>query len=112
MFQGKTKAALRLLSEQCKGSVLHLEDPIETENGQRKVRDILFDKHPPGQPVHQDAIIDDDPPDIHPVILDSVMIRSAALRTSGAAGPSGPSIAPLMASRLIAKILVFVPLNW
>ena len=91
MFQGKTKVALRLLSEQCKASVLHLEDPIETENGQRKVRDIHSDKHPPGQPVHQDAIIDYDPPDIHPVIfesLDAVMIRSAALRTSGAAGPS------------------------
>ena len=41
MFQGKTKAALRLLSEQSKGGVLHLDDPIETENGQRKVRDIL-----------------------------------------------------------------------
>lgn len=37
MFQGKTKAALHLLSEQSKGGVLHLVDPIETENGQRKV---------------------------------------------------------------------------
>ena len=43
MFQGKTKAALCLLSEQSKGArVLHLDDPIETENGQRKVRDILL----------------------------------------------------------------------
>ena len=92
MFRGKTKAALRLLSEQSKGGVLHLDDPIETENGQRKVRDILLEKHPPSQPVHHDAIINDDPPDVHPVLfesLDADVIRSAALHTSGAAGPSG-----------------------
>lgn len=92
MFQGKTKAALRLLSEQSKGEVLHLDDPIDTDDGQRKVRDILSDKHPPGQPAHRAAIIDDIPPEDHPVLfecLDAAMIRSAALRTSGAAGPSG-----------------------
>ena len=70
MFQGKTKAALRLLSEQSKGGVLHLDDPIETENGQRKVRDILLEKHPPCQPVHNDTIINDDTPDVHPVLFD------------------------------------------
>ena len=92
MFQGKTKAALCLLSEQNKGRVLHLDDPTETENGQRKVRDILLEKHPPCQPVHHDAIINDDPPDVHPVLfesLDAGVIRSATLHTSGAAGPSG-----------------------
>ena len=143
MFQGKTKAALRLLSEQSKGGVLHLDDPVETGKGQRKVRDILADKHPPGQPAHPDTIINDNPTDVHPVLfesLDAAMIRSAALHTNGAAGPSGldalgwrrlctsfkspsselchslalvakrlctelvdpASIAPLMASRLIA----------
>ena len=92
LFQGKTKAALRLLSEQNEGGALHLDDPIETENGQRKVRDILLEKHPPCQPVHHDTIINDDPPDVHPVLfesLDVAVIRSAALHTSGAAGPSG-----------------------
>ena len=56
------------------------------------MRDILSEKHPLGQPAHHDAIIDDDPPDVHPVLfesLDAGMIRSAALHTSGAAGPSG-----------------------
>ena len=43
MFQGKTKAALRVLSEHCNGGVLHLDDPIETDSGQRKVMDILSD---------------------------------------------------------------------
>ena len=92
MFQGKTKAALCLLSEQSKGGVLHLDDPIETENGQRKVRDILLEKHPPCQPVHSDTIINNDTPDVHPVLfesLDAATIRSATLYTSGAAGPSG-----------------------
>lgn len=92
MFQGKTQAALRLLSKQSRGGVLHLDDYTDTENGQRKVRDILSEKHPPAQPAHHDALINDDPPDIHPVLfesLDARMIRSAALHTSGAAGPSG-----------------------
>ena len=143
MFQGKTKAALRLLSEQSKGGVLHLDDSVEIGKGRRKVRNILIDKHPPGQPAHPDTIINVNPPDVHPVLfesLDAAMIRSAALRTNGAAGPSGldalgwrrlctsfkspsselchslalvakrlctelvdpASIAPLMASRLIA----------
>ena len=92
MFQGKTKAALRLLTDQAKGGILHLDDPIESNNEQREVRDILVDKHPPGQPAHPDSIICDDPPEVHPVLfesIDSALIRSVALRTSGAAGPSG-----------------------
>ena len=48
MFQGKTKAALRLLSEESKGAVLQLDDPIDTGNEQTTVRDILANKHPPG----------------------------------------------------------------
>ena len=92
MFQGKTKAALRLLSDESKGAVLQLDDPIDTGNEQTTVRDILASKHPPGQPAHPDAVIDDDPPEIHPVLfesLDAAMIRSSALQTSGVAGPSG-----------------------
>ena len=92
MFQGKTKAALRLLTDQAKGGILHLDDPIESNNEQRKVRDNLVDKHPPGQPAHPDSIICDDPPEVHPVLfesIDSALIRSVTLRTSGAAGPSG-----------------------
>ena len=56
------------------------------------MRDILDDKYPPGQCAHPEAIINDDPHDVHPVLfesLDAVMIRSAALHTSGAARPSG-----------------------
>ena len=92
MFQGKTKAALRLLSEQNRGGVLHLDYPINTENGTRKVRDILIDKHPPSQPANRDSIINADPTDLHPGFfecLDASVIKSAAIHVSGAAGPSG-----------------------
>lgn len=51
MFQGKTKAALRLLSDQGKNAVLRLGDLVDE---QRMVRNILIDKHPPGQPAHPD----------------------------------------------------------
>ncbi len=89
MLQGKTKAAL---SEQGKGGTLQLDEIVTTPNGQKKVKEILIDKHPPGQPAYPDVIIKDDPQDVHPVLfesLDATIIRSAALNTSGAAGPSG-----------------------
>ena len=93
MFQGKVHAAMRLLHEQADSGKLHLNDVINTEKGQEKVRDILSIKHPPGQDVHTDAVIDDmAPSNIHPIIfeaLDSDLIKHAALRTHGAAGPSG-----------------------
>ena len=89
MFQGKTKAALRLLTDQAKGGVLRLSNPVDE---QRTVRDILTEKPPSGQPAHPDSIIKDNPPDVHPVLFESIdasMIRSAALKTTGAAGLSG-----------------------
>ena len=93
MLQGKTKAALRLLTTQTKGGVLHLDDTIDMANHeQRKVRDILIDKYPAGQSAHPDSTNEDEPPTVHPVIfesLDATLIRSAALQTNGAAGPSG-----------------------
>ena len=42
MFQGKTKAALRLLGEQSNGGVLHLDDLIDTGNRQTKERTSLL----------------------------------------------------------------------
>ena len=77
-FQGKTKAALRLLSEQNRGGVLHLDDPIDTENGTRKVCDILIDKHPPSQPANRDSIINADPPDLHPFFLSAWTPQSSS----------------------------------
>ena len=90
MFEGKTKAAIRLLTEDSKGGVLRLSDQVTDTN--QTVRDVLINKHPPGQPAHPDSVIDGDPPEVHPVLFESIdasTIRSAALRTNGAAGPSG-----------------------
>ena len=93
MFHGKTKAALRLLTDKNTGYPLWLDELIVSGNSLPKtVRDILSDKHPEGLPADPDSIVSDIPPPVHPVIFDSLdasCIRSAALRTEGAAGPSG-----------------------
>lgn len=89
MFEGKTKAAICLLTEEAKGGVLHLSDHVDTN---RTVREVLIDTHPSGQPAHPVALTEDHPPEVHPVsfkLIDVSMIRLAALRTTGAAGPSG-----------------------
>ena len=46
MFEGKTKAAIRL------------SDQVDIN---RTVRDVLIDKHPSGQPVHPESLIENDP---------------------------------------------------
>ena len=96
MSKGNTKAALRTLSKECRGTVLNLNDIVLSSDGTRAtVFDILKSKHPPsGGPPDPDTLIDSafNPPVVHPVIFDSIQgqtIRSAALHTSGAAGPSG-----------------------
>ena len=93
MFAGKTKAALDLLSQAQKGGVLHLDDPSDPNNSDSPtVRDTLNNKHPQGQHAHAECIIPSAPQDVHPVVFDSIyanIIRSAALRTTGSAGPSG-----------------------
>ena len=71
-------------------------DLIHSESGDaRYVRDVLLEKHPPGQPAHRDSLLQNETqtPPIHPVIFDSIdsdLIRTATPRTSGSAGPSGP----------------------
>ena len=79
MFQGKTKAALRLLTDKQRGKILHLDDPVDTGNGIRKVRDILVDKHPLSKSAHPDSIINVDPPDVHPIFLSPWMSQSSSL---------------------------------
>ena len=69
--------------------MLHLCDRVDSIHA---VRDVLIDKHPPGQPAYPDSITENDPPEVHPVLFESIdtsMIRSATLRITGAAGPSG-----------------------
>ena len=76
MFRGKVKATIRMLNKQVNNvGVLSLNDQIEERDSVKSVRDILQDKHPVGQPAHQDAILineDVDYSDVHLVIFDSI----------------------------------------
>ena len=78
------------------GSVLHLDSSLGsgTEHASCTVRDALLSKHPPGQPVSTNALYNTTtgPPAVHPIVfeaIDATTIKTAALRTDGAAGPSG-----------------------
>ena len=85
MFLGNTKAALRLLSDNENGNI-----------DECSVKDILLDKHPPGQPVRPHALVSNPSPSVtkpfDPILFDAItpdLIRATALRTSGSSGPSG-----------------------
>ena len=92
IFEGKTKAALRLLSRSSDNSrVLPLDDIVEEET---TVSEILKKKHPEGHPSSPHTLLppnsqSEDHP--HPILFDQLngdRIRAAALRTQGGAGPS------------------------
>ena len=90
--RGKIKAALHLTAKHT-GTPLQLDEVIDTgASGNRMVRDILVDKHPPGVPVSSDSISDLEPEPLHPVIFDALeasSIRSVALHMRVAVRPSG-----------------------
>ena len=93
MFEGNIRAALQLLVGRDRGGVLSLDDPADSSNPGYRVRDALRAKHPTAQPLRRECLV---PPtnssEVHPVLfdaLDAAVIPSAALRTTGAAGPSG-----------------------
>jgi len=96
MLDGKTRATLWLLTDLSKGGVLKLNDVIlSNTSDSTSVYDSQERKQPPRHPAQHDIILqaDSTSPVIHPVVFDSIdatMIRTAAaLRTDGAAGPSG-----------------------
>lgn len=87
---GKVRAALRHVSSQSNGGIIHLDSQADA-NGTDTVREILKEKHPLGKPITPSAIIPPNEPVTkhHYVIFDnSSLIHSIALRISGAAGPS------------------------
>ena len=95
MFQGKVRAALRVISVEGKGSSLPLDSIIPTNEQQSTtVREELVKKHPPGRPANGTSLV---PPNtqthnVHPVLFDCIDgdgIRNAAIHTNGSAGPSG-----------------------
>ena len=65
----------------------------DPSNPEFSVRDALNAKHPPAQPLHPECLLPlADTPAVHPVVfdaLDASVVRAAALRTMGVAGPSG-----------------------
>ena len=92
MMEDKVKAAIRHVSNQSRGGILHMNSQADL-NESDTVREILKKKHPPGMPIVPSAIIPPEEPvkEHHPVIfevLNGSFIRSTALRTSGAAGLS------------------------
>lgn len=102
MLLGNIAGALRLLSSTgASAGVLPLSDTITGSDGTaRTVRDILRDKHPGAAPATSASLLPSaiDPlashasSPFHPVMFDQItgdLIRNAALRTEGSAGPSG-----------------------
>ena len=94
MFHGKVKEALRLLSTKEKGTPLNIQSVVSSSNPPHTVLQELQTKHPSGHAAFPEALLTSapSPPPSHPVIFDQLQgstIRSAALKTNGAAGPSG-----------------------
>ena len=89
MFMGKSKTALDSNVE--KGGTLHLNDLADSDNpSSPTLKEVLIS--PPAQPAHSNCILDEEPQIPHPNIfdlLDASVVRSAASRVTGAAGPSG-----------------------
>ena len=93
MMEGRVKQAIRLIAEGNSGTPLPLDKQIESDGGTTSVQDVLLQKYPPRQPPKQSSLIQGTPiDDPHPVIFDRIdaqQIRKSALKTDGAAGPSG-----------------------
>ena len=94
MLHGNVRSALNSLTSEHSGAPIQLDSPVSPDNPSWLVLDELKKKHPVGMPVSSKVLL---PPPVqdwafHPVIfdvLDGSAICFAALRTRGAAGPSG-----------------------
>ena len=95
----RTKSTVKILcqfnvpgEDNVRGDFLHLADHVDEEDPTSPtVKEVLRNKHPSAQ-CSPESLIQGEPPDTHPVIFDSIdasLIRSCALNTNGASGPSG-----------------------
>ena len=57
MFEGKTSAAIKLLTGYKCGGLLQLDAPVDSTNPSHLVRDVLMEKHPPAQLLLGDFLI-------------------------------------------------------
>ena len=100
MFQGKVKAALRLLSESGSvGKPLSLNAPVCESEPSVTVRRKLIEKHPDPAPLYPShSLLPSTPPPNHEPHfiqfhhIDGILVRSMLLRMDGAAGPSGMDV--------------------
>ena len=92
MFQGRTRAALRLLDKSASKGLRSLNS-VSTRG--KTVRAILKEKHPKSREPSPDVLlreVDGCEPGAHPIIfesLDADCIRKAGLKVERGAGPSG-----------------------
>ena len=83
MLQGKVNAALRVLDEESSGGILPQTNTVFQD---------LQSKHPLSQPANESVMIKGDMPFVDPAIfsnIDETTIEKCAMKTKGAAGPSG-----------------------
>ena len=83
MFQGKVRAALRLVSDQCSSGVLNINQEIVGTC--TPVLDLPKSKHPPAEQASSATLLppNDHSPEIHPILLEAItgdLIRSTSLR--------------------------------
>ena len=96
MLQGRTQAALRLLSDRTRACPLYLDALPFPDNPSGSVLDHLIQKHPSPHSINEEAVILPNSPssnhEPHSILFEGIegrTIKNAALRVSGAAGPSG-----------------------
>ena len=93
MFEGKTHAAMRLLTDGGRSNILPLDRLVDGRSS-RTVRDELKAKHPAARPASEAALLTASQSNIptHPVLFDGITaasIKASAMRCQGSAGPSG-----------------------
>ena len=83
MQKGKVNGALKILTNNMRGSIL----PVTDETLQ-----LLELKHPDAKDTSQQALLQGPIQNMHPIVFDDIdeeLIKNAAIRTKGGAGPSG-----------------------
>ena len=98
-MEGRVRAALRLLAKDGQTGLLKLDQVIGAAEGStgKTVKEILEEKHPDANQAYGDTILSRSNnelhrDDFHPILFESIdaeVIRNSALRTQGAAEPSG-----------------------
>ena len=82
MLKGNVNAALRLLNKANNKGIL----PITEETMK-----LLHEKHPTGEPLHEEMLLSGPIQQVHSVIFDDIngdLVRKVAMKMKGAAGPS------------------------